>query len=223
MTPAELATRLSLFPLPVVLFPGAMMPLHIFEPRYRRMLEDCLASDRQFGMLFHAEGSNEPARAGDVGCIAYVEQSDVLDDGRSNIIVSGRDRFAIESLLTSGEPYAVALVRAYEDHPSSSKEIATLAERVGALFMRVAGAARALAGDTNPMPTLSTDPTALSFAIPSMIDLDGEARQKLLVSRSAEERLREIEKVITDALSPMEARAKVHARAKSNGAGLHAH
>jgi hypothetical protein len=73
------------------------------------------------------------------------------------------------------------------------------------------------------MPTLSANPAALSFAIPSMIDLDGEARQKLLVSRSAEERLREIEKVLIAALPPMEARARVHSRAKSNGAGLRAH
>lgn len=200
-----------------------MLPLHIFEPRYRRMLEHCLASDREFGILFQAEGSSEPVRAGDVGCVAYVEQSETLDDGRSNIIVSGNRRFAVDSVVESGEPYAVAMVRAYEDRRSSSAEIATLAERVSALFVRVASAARALAGDTEPMPTLSADPAALSFAIPSMIDLDAEARQKLLVSRSAEERLREIEKLLTGALPPMEARAKVNARAKSNGAGLRAH
>ena len=200
-----------------------MLPLHIFEPRYRTMLEHCLAADNQFGLVFQSEGSSQPVRAGDVGCVAHIEQTDSLADGRSNIIVSGRRRFAVEKILNAGEPYAVAVVRDYEDHAASPGDARVLAERVSALFIRVATAARALAGDNDPMPTLSADPAALSFAIPSMIDLDGEERHKLLVSRSAEERLREIEKVLTAAVPPMEARARVHARAKSNGAGLRAH
>ncbi|MGH7648032.1 MAG: LON peptidase substrate-binding domain-containing protein, partial [Gemmatimonadaceae bacterium] len=97
---------LPLFPLPVVLFPGVARPLHIFEPRYRRLIADCLDGDRRFGLLFCADTANERALPpGQVGCIARIESADALPDGRSNIIIAGEERFALVRFIESDAPY----------------------------------------------------------------------------------------------------------------------
>ena len=81
----------------VVLFPGTPLPLHIFEPRYRTMLADCLEGDRRFG-IYAATGSRAaPARAA-VGCVAEIRVNQQLPDGRSNIVVVGGSRFTVSQL-----------------------------------------------------------------------------------------------------------------------------
>ena len=91
---------LPLFPLPLVLFPGVPLPLHIFEPRYQQLLADTLEGDRRFGIVFHPEGRPEQALpTGHVGCVARIHNTEALDDGRSNIIVVGEERFALERLV----------------------------------------------------------------------------------------------------------------------------
>ena len=83
--------RLPIFPLSVVLFPGTPLPLHIFEPRYRKMLADCLAGDRRFGITPAGKDDVMP-EPGTVGCIAEVRVNQELPDGRSNVIVFARLR-----------------------------------------------------------------------------------------------------------------------------------
>jgi len=216
------ASRLPLFPLPLVLFPGVPLPLHIFEPRYRQMLADCLEGDRRFGIVFRPEGMGErDLPPGYVGCVARIENSETLLDGRSNVVVTGVERFALERFVDTPRLYHVGEVAAYEDAPDGSEETSSLAERVRAIFRRVGRAARALADDTTPLPDLPDDVGLLSFSIASLIDLDPPARQRLLVSRSPLERLRQLDAILAPAVEAIEARAAVHARAKSNGHGPH--
>jgi len=89
------------------------------------------------------------------------------------------------------------------------------------LFARVGAAARALADDPDALPSLPDDPTMLAFAIAALIDMDAPARQRLLASRSAGDRLRQIESLLAPAVESLELRAVVHDRAKSNGHGPH--
>jgi Lon protease-like protein len=91
---------LALFPLPnVVLFPGVFLPLHIFEPRYREMVADALATDRLIGMALLREGwegdYEERPRVYSVGCSGLITHSENLPDGRYNIVLRGLDRFRI--------------------------------------------------------------------------------------------------------------------------------
>jgi ATP-dependent Lon protease len=218
------SARLPLFPLPVVLFPGVSLPLHIFEPRYRQMLADCLSGDRRFGMLYRPDDLAElELPPGHVGCLARIMTAEQLPDGRSNIIVTGAERFALLRFVESEQPYHVGDVEPYDDEPGESEAaLADVGTRVRTLFDRVGRAARTLADDADPLPTLPDDDTMLSFAIASMIDLDGPTRQEILASRSALERLRRINDVLERAAEPIEHRASVHARAKSNGRGPHA-
>lgn len=213
-------SRLPLFPLPLVLFPGAPLPLHIFEPRYRQMLSDCLAGDSQFGIVFRAEGISETdVEPGAVGCIAEVDDTHTLPDGRSNIVVHGVRRFAMRRFVASPAPYRVAEVAEYEDVPEDDATLAPIARRVRDLFDRVGRAARTLADDHDPLPALPDDPDSLSFGIAALIDIEPARRQEILESRRASERLETLAGMLSGAVDSLEARARVHGRAKGNGRG----
>ena len=214
---------LPLFPLPLVLFPGAPLPLHVFEPRYRQMLSDCMERDSRFGIVFRPEEVAETElEAGRVGCVAEVDDAHTLPDGRSNIVVHGVRRFSLQRFVASPTPYYVGEVAEYEDIPEDAATLAPTATRVRELFNRVGRAARTLADDHDPLPPLPDDPDALSFGVAALIDMDAPRRQELLESRLASERLDVIERLLAGAVSSLEARARVHGRAKSNGRGHHA-
>jgi Lon protease-like protein len=213
--------QLPLFPLPLVLFPGVPLPLHIFEPRYRELLADTLAGDRCFGVLYRDEKSGDDPQRGHVGCIAHIEETEELEDGRANILVAGTQRFRLERVVEAPQRYQVGAVSTYADLPESQERLAPLAARVRALFERVGRAARTLANDRDALPVLPDDPAMLSFAIASLIDLDAPARQRMLVSRSPLGRLQTLDDLLAPAVDVIEMRASVHTRAKSNGHGPH--
>jgi Lon protease-like protein len=214
------ASRLPLFPLRLVLFPAVHVPLHIVEPRYRRMLADCLASDHEFGILYRPEGVAErDIPSGHVGCVAHVERSELLPDGRSNILVTGVRRFALEQFEDTDLPYYVGRVVDVVDVAESAPTLTVLAARVRELFLRVGAAARSLADDADALPELPDDPAMLAFAIAAVIEMDVSTRQRLLASRSPTSRLREVEMLLAPAVDSLEHRAVIHVRAKTNGHG----
>jgi Lon protease-like protein len=187
------------------------------------MLSDCMATDSRFGILFRPEDIGETdLEAGRVGCIAEVDDAHTLPDGRSNIVVHGVRRFSLQRFVASPAPYHVGEVSEYEDVPEDAEALAPTAARVRELFTRVGRAARSLADDHDPLPPLPDEPDALSFGIAALIDMEAPRRQELLVSRLASERLEVIERLLSGAVGSLEARAKVHGRAKTNGRGHHA-
>ena len=215
--------QLPLFPLPLVLLPGTALPLHIFEPRYRQLLADCLDGDKRFGIVRLPEGVAELEIApGTVGCIAEIVNSERLPDGRSNIVVRGAERFSLLSFISSPQPYHMCSAELVEDEFEIGGELDSTAQHVRDIFRRVARAARTLAGDPDPLPELPDDAASLSFAITSMIDIGLDARQEILSSRSPLERLHQLDLVLSAALGPILARAQVHTLAKTNGRGAHA-
>jgi Lon protease-like protein len=185
------------------------------------MLVDCLERDRRFGILFLAEGESEETLGlgGEVGCVAHVESHDQLPDGRSNIVVAGRERFVLRALVTSPLPYRVGMIVPYDDTPEPAALLEPLAARVRERFDRIARAARAISDDEQPVPELPEDPALLAFRVASFIDLDITERRRLLASTSPGERLRSVEGVLGPAVDPMERRAATHLRAKTNGHG----
>jgi Lon protease-like protein len=214
------ARLLALFPLPLVLFPGVSLPLHIFEHRYRRLLDDCQGGDRQFGIVSCPTGVEERSLpAGHVGCVASIEEVVSLPDGRSNIMVRGGERFSLERFVPSSTPYHVGAVQPHDDVEEPAGPLSDLAAQVREVFARVARAARTISDDRSDVPTLPNDPALLAFGIAAVIDLDLPARQRLLASRSASERLRELGTLLTGAMGRLEQRAITHERARSNGEG----
>jgi len=210
---------LPLFSLPLVLFPGVPLPLHIFEPRYREMVSDCLGGRRRFGIVFSGDEASPGPQRGDVGCVAMIQTVQQLADGRSNLIVVGEERFAIGRLIAEDRPYLLGEVLSYGDFEEPADTLMPFAAQLRGIFERVGRAARTLADDRDPLPALPDDPAALSFTIASLIDLDGPGRQRLLTSRSALGRLRELDALLSPAVDTLEARAVIHARSKTNGHG----
>ena len=209
--------RLPVFPLSVVLFPGTPLPLHIFEPRYRRMLADCLAGDRRFG-LTPMQDNEDPPGPGAVGCIAEVRVNQELPDGRSNIVVVGESRFTLSRLVEESEPYLVAMVQTFEDEPgtdASAEEIASLR----GLAVQYFGCLRELNDQTPDDLALPDDGVRLSFQVAGSIECDLGVKQRLLVERSTARRIRSLTLLLPILTSAAESAIKIHRRAHSNGKG----
>ena len=176
---------LPLFPLHVVLFPGLPLPLHIFEPRYRLMIGQCLEADAPFGVVLIRAGREvgDPADPYSVGTTAQIVRQERLADGRLNLLCVGRHRFRIRALRTD-QPYLAADVEPLAERPTEPEAVdltATLAGRV-----------RAFLGAAAPALELPADPGALSFAVAALIPLDLAERQALLELTSTAERLRSL-------------------------------
>jgi Lon protease-like protein len=212
---------IPLFPLPLVLFPGAVQPLHIFEPRYQRMLADCLEGDREFGMLCRfRDVAEQEIPAGTIGCIAHIESTQPLGDGRSNIMVMGTTRFVFRTFVTAGTPYHVGLVDMLSEPEVDPALVSDVAHRVRVAFARVGRAAREMQDDPTPLPELPDDPSLLSFAVAQYIDLDLADKQRLLTAAATDARLQELDALLSPLVGELEQRAFVHGHAKANGKGL---
>jgi ATP-dependent Lon protease len=209
--------RLPIFPLSVVLFPGTSLPLHIFEPRYKRMLADCLLGDRRFGLM-PTHTSNEVPGAGTVGCVAEVRVNQELPDGRSNIVVAGGPRFLLSQILDDPLPYLVALVETFEDEPGTSPPIEdTTALRE--LFTRYATPLHELHDGMPAETSPPADGAALSFYVAGNIECDLGIKQRLLAERSAARRAKALLLLLPVLTSAVESGLRVHRGAHANGKG----
>src|SRR4029079_8598874 len=101
--------HLPVFPLPLVLLPNELLPLHIFEPRYRQMLKDVEQDKRLFGVSFFDPESStaEKPSLGTIGCVAEVRDVQMLPDGRSNILAIGVIRYRLLDYIEAGEKYLI--------------------------------------------------------------------------------------------------------------------
>ena len=108
-------TRLSIFPLPgAILFPGLQLPLHIFEPRYRALVTDALARNRQIGMI-QPERPEEGSPLFKVGCIGRIGDVETTQDGRFDIVLEGVSRFAVVEELDVTTQYRQVTGELIED------------------------------------------------------------------------------------------------------------
>jgi Lon protease-like protein len=193
---------IALFPLGTVLLPGAGLPLHVFEQRYRQLLHDLEqrpAADRFFGVVAirsgHEVGQGQVRSRYDVGTAAVVRDVEWRADGRAHVLAGGGQRFRLGAAV-EGAPYDQAEVEwlaedAYDDpgpdhadHPAPP-HAEGLAERVAEQFARY----RSAFGATEP-PGLPDDPRVLSWAVAAAMVLDLPDRQALLELPGTADRLR---------------------------------
>jgi ATP-dependent Lon protease len=207
--------RLPLFPLDVVLFPGELLPLHIFEPRYRQLLSDCLEGDERFGIT--PAGTPGP---GTIGSVARIRATEPLADGRSNIVVLGEERFGVRALLEEGTPYLVATVELFEDQAGTAPLPAELAElrRLGGDLRTSLGI---LADRPGEAPEWADSAELLSFQVAALAETDIDTRVRLLRGRSTRDRVRTLIEILPDLITGVQGRAEVHVRARFNGKGHH--
>jgi Lon protease-like protein len=143
--------EIPLFPLRTVLCPGIALPLHIFEPRYKLMVERCLEEGSPFGTVLIREGrevgASELAVAA-VGSIATIREAGRYDDGRYDLLVVGTGRFAIEAIDTDREPYLVATITELDDEMGDEDRSAALADRSMRRFVTYLRLLKPRAGET---------------------------------------------------------------------------
>jgi len=214
--------ELPIFPLPVVLFPGMPMPLHIFEDRYRKMLADIRAADNLFGLSYFDAGSagRDTPPTGHIGCVAEVTETQALPDGRSNILAVGVVRYQVESYVERGDLYLVGRANYFEDEEENESALSSNSHDVARMFMRVANSIRVMNDERGNLPDISdTDPQKLSFLVAAALEIEVETKQELLELRSTSERLSRLRDLLARVVSNYEERARLHTIAKGNGHG----
>ena len=181
---------LPLFPLNTVLFPGAALPLQIFEDRYKEMLQDCMASDSRFGAVLIKEGVEVggPAVPHTTGTMAEIVQ--VSDEQRGRFLVScvGRQRFRIRS-ISDELPYlsgSVELLAEEADQGVTPELTAAVREALAAYLALISGLGGGWVRDV-PVPT---EPVSLSYLAAAALQVDTARKQTLLEEPTASSRLR---------------------------------
>lgn len=213
-------THLPIFPLPLVMLPNELLPLHIFEDRYRQMLRDVEQEGNFFGVtLFEPQESFiEMPPVGTVGCVAEIRESETLPDGRSNILTLGIARYRIANYIDAGEPYLVAEIEFFEDEKEPASEVGPLADEVFGLFERMAIAAFKMSGNRGRLPEIQrTDAEALSFLITAAFNFDNDKKYGLLEMTSTLGRLTELQEVLNQAVGQIEESAEIQSVSRTNG------
>ncbi|MFF5990524.1 LON peptidase substrate-binding domain-containing protein [Prauserella flavalba] len=198
-------TTLPLFPLQTVLLPGAHLPLHIFEPRYRQLTIDLVTEtvpDRLFGIVAIRTALvrevEELEHVHVVGCAARLRQAKRLPDGRFDIVTTGARRFRLVDMDTRSAPYLVGTVEWVDDHPlpSGSDEVAArLGDLARAAHRRYCASAWERDGWEAPPPDTSAEELAYLLASDCLLPLAD--RQALLEERNPLRRLRTVCKLLT--------------------------
>ena len=190
-----LAVRIPLFPLQSVLFPGATLPLHIFEPRYREMVGRCLEHDEPFGICLILEGEEvgTPAIPHRVGTEARIIASQRYRDGRYDIVVEGHRRFEV-LMLDRARPYLRADVRFLEESPGA--EDTALTEAVAKLFEGVLESLELSGQAVIDETWKDLDATSLSYKVASELPVDEDAKQEILEIRDTGSRLRRLAEIL---------------------------
>jgi len=200
-----LSTLLPLFPLDLVLLPGTPLPLHIFEPRYREMISECLELSQHFGVLRGKE-----QELAEIGCTAeIITVTQKYPDGRMDIVTEGRARFEVIQ-LNHERSFLQAEVLYLQDEPGvASPEEVAQATKLHGEIMTLAGA--------EPEKSSEIGAGQLSFHLAASLPLDLDFKQTLLGMKSEAERLRAIISFFETILPAM--RRTVHVRRKAGGNG----
>jgi len=197
--------ELGLFPLPIVLLPTERIPLHIFEPRYRELIEECIESGADFGFVL-TDGEGAVHEIGTRASIAQV--LDRLDDGRLNVVVEGGERFRLLE-LTSGRSFTTGIVEDVddEDEPASALDVTRAVD----LFSSLAEAAESDVDLPDPESPL------LDFELAARVDFAPDAKQELLASTSPGVRMTRLIELLEVALEAVKIEKALRERAGKNG------
>jgi len=202
-----MAAELPMFPLGSVLFPYAVLPLHVFEPRYRELTERCLAGDREFGVVLiergHEVGGGDTRF--DIGTVARIVQAGQLDDGRWVLVNVGVERLRVVEWL-SDEPFPRARVERLVNG-NSVGATADLVGDVAALLRRVLAMHVELGDVVAPIDVvLDDDPVQASFEAAALAPIGPLDAQHLLEVDDAGDRLARLQAILTDECAVLELR-----------------
>jgi Lon protease-like protein len=193
-----------LFPLGIVALPGELIPLHIFEERYKTMISECLEGEREFGIVWLSDDGLR-----EVGCACAIDSIlEEMEDGRLKLLVRGTRPFRV--LERQGHlPYPAGIIEFVEDRDDAlDPELAKAAHEAYAELVR-------RATDRDPEPDELADMSA--YAMAATVDFGLDAKQGLLDMRSENARLRLVTRLFRAAIKRLELVDRVQERARSNG------
>ncbi len=185
-----MSTRLRLFPLNAVLFPGAVLNLHVFEPRYKQMISECIEAGEGFGVVLIREGqeAGDPAvEPHEVGSIAEIVEVTQLPFGRYYISTVGRQRFRINRVI-SREPYLTVDADLLDEQDRADAEAAQLRDEVRDAFLEYLELIVEFSGQEATVD-LPGDAQTTSFVVGDALQVADKVKQRLLELDSTKQRL----------------------------------
>ncbi len=199
-----MAALIPLFPLDVVLFPGTPLPLHIFEPRYKEMIAECLAQNRTFGVVRAIEQG-----LAEVGCTAeIVTVVKEYPDGRLDLVTEGRKRFELLAVNEERSFLRAEVLMIDDELGTPPQEDTARAIQLHSELLALAGAQQDLA---------AVDPSLLSFHLAGSLPLDLDFKQKLLSLRAESERLTLLINYLETLIPNLHRAARAREKAGGNG------
>ncbi|HTT54197.1 MAG TPA: LON peptidase substrate-binding domain-containing protein [Streptosporangiaceae bacterium] len=187
--------RLPLFPLGTVLYPGVLLPLHIFEERYRRLVRDLLDGPQpgRFGVIAIRRGRETGVHGisalHEIGCTATLRRVAAYQDGRFDLVTVGSQRFRLARLDGGAQPYLNGDVELLEEGTGDRPAAALAVQAVQQAFGSYVEALGQREGITPGLPDLPDEPVLLSYLVAASMILDLPARQALLAEPDALGRL----------------------------------
>ena len=198
---------LPLFPLDVVLLPGAPLPLHIFEPRYKEMIGECRANNAPFGVVRVLDDG-----LAEVGCTAeIVGVTKEYPDGRLDLVAEGRNRFEVLKLNQERAFLRAEVLLVPDELGAGAEEHRARAIQVHSEILSLAGATQDLS---------AADQSALSFYLASSLPLDLDFKQKLLAMRSESARIEQVAAYLESILPNLRRASRTREKAGGNGHAL---
>ena len=202
---AESIERFPLFPLALVLLPGEVVPLHIYEERYKRMIDHCLESGSEFGIIWTSDEGLQS-----IGCSAEITQLLArMDDGRMNILIQGARPFRVVRQITD-MPYPAGDVELLEEDDDAEED-----PEAGSAARQ--GYADLVERATDTRPGEADLAELDSFGMAATIAFEPEAKQELLELRSESARLERLSSLFAQELARYELRERAALQAKMNG------
>jgi Lon protease-like protein len=201
---ADVVPDLPLFPLPMVLLPTEVVPLHIFEERYKTMIGICLEEDSEFGIIWLSDSGLK-----NVGCAAQVtEVLERMEDGRMNILVQGTSPFR--------------LMERHEQHPYPAGAVELLADRAGEAETKATSDAREGFADlvervTDQRPDEEALAELGAYEMAASVDIGSDAKQGLLELRSEASRMRLLSRLFKSAMERLDVAERIAEHARGNG------
>ncbi|MCC7437626.1 MAG: LON peptidase substrate-binding domain-containing protein [Armatimonadetes bacterium] len=201
---------IGLFPLNIVLFPGSLYPLRIFEPRYKLLIREAIDSNGVFGINLVEE-----SKMANVGCLAKVEKVlHVYPDGKMEIVVAGTERFRIDRYHDGDKPYLVAEVNTFEDEINAPPDFELL-ENTIRLYNQLA---EVVYGEAEPLLEPSQWITGgAAFRIAQKSGLDLSLRQNMLEMLSENERLSFLHQYLKELIPKVKEYEAMHALSRNDG------
>jgi Lon protease-like protein len=222
----EQLEEIAIFPLATVLFPGAILPLHIFEDRYKEMMKYAIENGGVFGLSYRTDAAiarETPPEIGSIGCIAKINAVVPLEDGRMNIISTGLLRYRVLG-LPQLSPFVVARIELVTDDLEPGADLNRIFDDIAEMCRKFLEASQALDEPNAPISReLPEEPEAFSLLVSSALPIDNDARQTLLEITSTRVRLTRLRQYVSAALSEYSDRLRIQQRAKGNGHGKGKH